>query len=223
MSINGVIFDFNGTLFWDTEKNDVAWRQIAKNLSGKEITDEEFKNLHGKTNSDTIEHLTGKKPDNETLNKVVQEKESLYRDLCKQDSENFKLAPGATEFLDFLKEKNIPVTIATSSEITNLRFFIKEFDLKNWFDISKIVFDDGTFKGKPEPDIYIKAAKAIDIPTEECLIFEDAISGITSARKAGVGKIIAVSSANNYEALKKAEGVNEVIKDFYQVNKDYFQ
>jgi beta-phosphoglucomutase-like phosphatase (HAD superfamily) len=106
-------------------------------------------------------------------------------------------------FIKFIKyhrkENNIPVTIATSSEITNPRFFIKEFDLKKWLDISKIIFDDGTFKGKPEPDIYIKAAKAakaIGIPIEECLVFEDAVSGITSARKAVIGKIIRCNRSN---------------------------
>lgn len=223
MNIRGVIFDFNGTLFWDTDKQENAWREFAKSLSGREITDDEFKNhFHGKTNKDIIEYLTEEIPDNETLYKLTQEKESLYRKLCKQDIENFKLAPGAIKLLDFLKEENIPITIATASEITNVRFFIEEFNLENWFDTSKIVFDDSSFRGKPEPDIYLKAAQIINVPVEQCLVFEDAVSGITSAHRANIGKIIAIAPMEEHNDINKVEGVAEVIPNFYNVKKYYF-
>lgn len=223
MRISGVIFDFNGTLFWDSDKQELAWRRFAEKLCNRKISDDEFKMyFHGRTNSSIIEYLTGEKPDKETLDRLTQEKEEIYRGLCKQDTDNFKLAPGAVELLDFLHNNNIPITIATASEITNVKFFIKEFNLDKWFDTSKIVFDDGTFKGKPEPDIYLKAADKINISPNKCLVIEDAISGITAAKRANIGKIIAIVPKDKHDEFSKIDGVSQVIETFNEIDRNIF-
>ena len=191
--MKGIIFDFNGTLFWDSEIQENAWKTFGTKLSGRNITDEEFNTyFHGRTNKDTLEYLTERVLTDKEVNELAQQKESIYRDLCKSDLNKFKLAPGVERYLDYLKENNIPFTIATASEINNANFFIKEFQLDKWFDISKIVYDDGTFRGKPEPDIYLKASEALNIQPDNCIVFEDASSGIKSAKSAGVKEIIAV-------------------------------
>ncbi len=191
--MKGIIFDFNGTLFWDSEIQENAWKTFGKKLSGRDITDEEFNTyFHGRTNKDTLEYLKKRELTEEEVNELAQQKESIYRDLCKSDLSKFKLAPGVERYLNYLKENNIPFTIATASEINNVNFFIKEFQLDKWFDISKIVYDDGTFRGKPEPDIYLKASEALNIQPDNCIVFEDALSGVQSAQRAGVKEIIAV-------------------------------
>ena len=191
--MKGIIFDFNGTLFWDSEIQENAWKTFGTKLSGRNITDEEFNTyFHGRTNKDTLEYLTERVLTDKEVNELAQQKESIYRDLCKSDLNKFKLAPGVERYLDYLKENNIPFTIATASEINNVNFFIKEFQLDKWFDISKIVYDDGTFRGKPEPDSYLKASEALNIQPDNCIVFEDASSGIKSAKSAGVKEIIAV-------------------------------
>lgn len=191
--MKGIIFDFNGTLFWDSEIQENAWKTFGTKLSGRNITDEEFNTyFHGRTNKDTLEYLTERVLTDKEVNELAQQKESIYRDLCKSDLNKFKLAPGVERYLDYLKENNIPFTIATASEINNVNFFIKEFQLDKWFDIIKIVYDDGTFRGKPEPDIYLKASEALNIQPDNCIVFEDALSGVQSAQRAGVKKIIAV-------------------------------
>lgn len=191
--MKGIIFDFNGTLFWDSKIQENAWKTFGTKLSGRNITDEEFNTyFHGRTNKDTLEYLTERVLTDKEVNELAQQKESIYRDLCKSDLNKFKLAPGVERYLDYLKENNIPFTIATASEINNVNFFIKEFQLDKWFDIIKIVYDDGTFRGKPEPDIYLKASEALNIQPDNCIVFEDALSGVQSAQRAGVKEIIAV-------------------------------
>lgn len=191
--MKGIIFDFNGTLFWDSEIQENAWKTFGTKLSERNITDEEFNTyFHGRTNKDTLEYLTERVLTDKEVNELAQQKESIYRDLCKSDLNKFKLAPGVERYLDYLKENNIPFTIATASEINNVNFFIKEFQLDKWFDIIKIVYDDGTFRGKPEPDIYLKASEALNIQPDNCIVFEDALSGVQSAQRAGVKEIIAV-------------------------------
>ena len=210
--MKGIIFDFNGTLFWDSEIQEEAWKSFGKELLGRDITEAEFNTyFHGRTNKDTLEYLTGRKLTKDEIDELAQRKETIYRNLCKSKPNEFKLAPGVEKYLDFLKENDFCFTIATASEINNVNFFIKELNLDKWFDINKIVYDDGTFKGKPEPDIYLKAAEKLELPANNCIVFEDALSGVKSAKSAGAYKIIAVvpeGRKNQFEDEKDISVIN---------------
>lgn len=215
MNYLGVIFDFNGTLFFDGDKQEESWRIFSKQLRGHAFSDEELQNLmHGRTNKTLIEYLLGYSVDDDKLFKLSDEKEKIYRYMCVNDPENLKLAPGAIELLDYLKENQIPYTIATASGKENVLFYMETLELHKWFDFDKIVFDDGSFLGKPEPDIYLKAATKIGVKPENCIVIEDAISGIESAYRANIGKIIAIGPESKHENLRKIKGVSTVISNF---------
>lgn len=219
----GIIFDFNGTLFFDSEKHLEAWREFSTRLRDQAFTDEEMREyMFGRTNEDIIAYLIGKKPDAKMVKTFAKEKEAVYREMCRKDCENTKLAPGAIEFLNYLKENNIPHTIATMSEKDNVDFYIDEFKLSKWFDIEKIVYSDGTLKGKPAPDIYIKAAEKIGLKPEECIVVEDAVSGIESARAAGIGKIVAIASMESEDLYKNIPAVSQIIKNFDEIDRSIF-
>ena len=81
--------------------------------------------MFGRTNEDIIAYLIGKRPAPELVEKLAKEKESVYRDMCRKDYQNTILAPGAIDFLNYLKENNIPRTIATMSEKDNVDFYIE--------------------------------------------------------------------------------------------------
>ena len=150
-------------------------------------------------------------------------RKALYRKRCLLEPEKFKLAPGAVEFLDYLKENNIPRTIATMSEWDNVEFYINNFNLENWFEIDRIVYSDGTIPGKPAPDIFEIAADKIDLAPKDCVVIEDAIAGIKSAQGAGIGKIIAIASLEPIEFYQKINGLDGIIKDFYEIDKSIFE
>lgn len=222
--MKGIIFDFNGTLYWDSQLHYDAWREYSKLLRGVEFTDEEMRDkMFGHTNEDIIEYAIGKKPTKEMVEKYGKEKEALYRKRCLLDPENFKLAPGAVKFLDFLKENNIPRTIATMSEWDNVEFYIKEFHLENWFDLDKIVYSDGTIPGKPAPDIFQIAAQRINLNPKDCVVVEDAIAGIKSAKSAKIGKIIAIASLEPIEFYEQIDGVESIIKNFDEFDRNIFK
>ncbi len=217
----GIIFDFNGTLFFDSEKHLEAWREFSKRVRDHAFTDEEMRDyMFGRTNEDILAYLLGRKPEPELVGQLAQEKEAVYREMCRKDKENTVLAPGAVEFLDYLKENNIPTTIATMSEKNNVDFFIEEFNLAKWFELDKIVFDDGNIKGKPAPDIYLKAAKNLGLKPEECIVVEDAVSGIEAARAAGIGKIIAIASMESEDLYKNIPAVSQIIKNFDEIDRN---
>ena len=220
MQYKGIIFDFNGTLFWDSEKHLEAWREFSKRVRPYPFTDDEMRQyMFGRTNEDILAYLIGKRPSPELVKKLAQEKEAVYRQMCRDDAENTHLAPFAEEFLDYLTENNIPRTIATMSDKNNVDFYIEEFNLTKWFDISKIVYDDGNIKGKPAPDIYLKAAANLGLAPEECVVVEDALSGIESAKNAKIGKIIAIASMEPVSFYKNIPAVSEVITDFSDFKK----
>ncbi len=223
MKYKGIIFDFNGTLLFDSEKHYQAWRVYSKQLRGYSFTDDEMrKYMFGRTNEDIIAYAIGKRPDSKLCERLAKEKESVYRDMCRKDRENFKLAPYAEEFLDYLCEKNIPHTIATMSEKDNVDFYIEEFKLEKWFDLDKIVYSNGKIPGKPAPDIYQIAAKNIGLEPKDCIVVEDAISGIDSAAAAGIGKIIAIASVESIELYKQQPAVSQIIKDYRDIDRELF-
>jgi HAD superfamily hydrolase (TIGR01509 family) len=216
--IKAVIFDFNGVLFWDSHLHDKAWKEYSKELRGTEFTDKELNEImRGRTNKDIVEYLLGKELDIDEAIKYSDHKEEIYREMCLQMGEDLKLSPGAIGFLNYLKKNDIPHTIATSSEINNLNFFWLTFELGKWFNLNNIAYDDGTVRGKPQPDLYLKAADNLKIKPEYCTVFEDAKSGITAAHNANVGQIIALTTKENQADFKDLPGVTDVILDFQEV------
>ena len=221
--MRGIIFDFNGTLFWDSELHYDAWRIFSEKLRGYPFTDDEMrKYMFGRTNRDIIEYCTGKTPSDDMVKKLAYEKESLYRDQCLKSPEMFNLADGAVEFLDWLKANNIPMTIATMSEWQNVEFYIKEFKLERWFDLDKIVYSDGKIKGKPDPEIYQIAAQKLNLEPKDCVVIEDAVSGIESAHRAGIGKIIAIASLESHELYEQFDYLYQIIDGFDEIDKRIF-
>lgn len=222
--MQGIIFDFNGTLFFDSHMHYEAWRIYSKKLRGREFTDDEMrKYMFGRTNADIIEYAIGEKPSLELVEKLAKEKEAMYRKMCLNDKAHFVLSPGAENFLDYLKEKNIPRTIATMSEWDNVEFYIKEFKLEKWFNLEKIVYSNGKIPGKPAPDIYEIAAKNLNLNPKDCIVVEDAISGINAAYSANIGMIIAIASVESDSLYKEIPYVNQIIHNFDEIDKRIFE
>lgn len=220
MNYKGVIFDFNGTLFWDSQMHYDAWLKMSEILRGTPFNDYEMiHHMFGRTNANIMEYAMGRKPTPEEVEKYSTEKELIYLEMCEKNKQEVKFAKGVEKFLDYLCENNIPHTIATMSEKINVDYYIKVFNLAKWFDLDKIVYSNGKIKGKPAPDIYLIAADKINLAPKDCVVFEDALSGINAAHSAGIGKIIGVASKEPVEFYKSIDCVSDVITDFNGIEK----
>ena len=187
----GIIFDFNGTLFFDTEQHEQAWREYVKQLSGRDITDDEFRYcIHGRTNADILRYFLHNGLTDKEIERHSEAKEEVYRRLCMKMGDKLHLADGACEMLDRLKAAGVHMAVATSSGRSNTQFYIKRFDLWRWFNQNTFIYNDGSVPGKDMP------------------------SGIESAVSAGAGRVIAVASSLSHEFLASVSGVDEVIPDF---------
>ena len=173
-------------------------------------------NLHGRTNKEILNFFISDSLSDEEINKLSFEKEAYYRELCLKDSKNLKLTNGLTDVLDALKSQNIPITIATATVKENLEFYFDVFELGKWFDFENLVYDNGTFPGKPSPDIFLIASQKLNLKPENCLVVEDAYSGILAAQKAHIGKIIAIDPfGKNFDLFSKNNMCKDgLIKDF---------
>jgi beta-phosphoglucomutase len=224
MPYSGIIFDFNGVLFWDSALHEQAWRDFTVQVRGYPFTAEEMTHyVLGRPNAFILEYVFGRQLAADEIHRRTQEKEARYRQLCLALGADFKLSPGAVELFDFLVAHDIPHTIATASEQVNVNFFCAHLRLAQWFEPAKIVLDDGLLPNKPEPDIYLKAAEKIGLAPAECMVVEDSVSGICAARRAGIGKIYALGPPAKHAELAAVEGVNAVITQLGEIPTELFK
>lgn len=218
MTYQGIIFDFNGVLWRDSQLQEQAWREFARKQFGIGLTDEIMaKEVHGRNNKHTLEFLAGISLDNHQVDQLSGQKEALYRSLCLAQGDGFRLSPGAVELLDGLRANGIPCTIATASGQDNLLFFFDHLQLERWFEPQRIIFDDGIRPGKPSPDFYLQAAKKLRLQPVDCVVIEDSISGIQSARSAGIGYIIAMVSEGSNLDSNSNKGIDQVVENLAQI------
>ena len=212
--IKGVLFDFNGTLFYDSDKHILAFQRFQEKHGLRVMSAEEIAKLtFGRTNSDIFAFFFNG-ASCEELDAYALAKEADYRQICLEAPQTFKLADGVVEMLDWLKNNGIPFNIATGSGIENVEFYYKEFGLDRWISADTIVYNDYTLRGKPEPDFYIEAARRIGLVPSECIVFEDALSGFVSAKAAGAGAIYALLAPNDAELLTGGVNIDGEIRDF---------
>lgn len=127
-------------------------------------------------------------------------------------SSDITLKDGVVEFLDFLKKSNIKIGLATSNSTELLEASLKFNKIYDYFDA--ITITDEVSIGKHEPDVYLLAAKKLNVKPEECIVFEDILPAVKGAKKAGM-KVIAVedecSVLDKDEIIKNSDGF---INDF---------
>jgi HAD superfamily hydrolase (TIGR01509 family) len=220
---SGIIFDFNGVLWWDNRLQEESWRDFSAGLRGTPLSDLEMaQDVHGRNGRYTLELLAGRALSGQEVEELTEQKEIIYRRLCLEQGENFRLSPGAESLLNFLVAQNIPHTIATASARPNVEFFIQQLDLGRWFDLDQIVYDDGTMAGKPAPDFYLAAAGRLNLPPERCVVVEDSLSGMQAAHAAGIGRVIALTGDGGHAQRGAIPPDTVQIRDLSELDRTLF-
>lgn len=215
MKFKGVVFDFNGTLLWDTKYHNQAFDLFLEQHNIVLTDEEKSVKIYGKSNADIMRDVFDRTLTDAEVKEFSIEKELIYQHLIVN---NLHFAEGAEELFEYLKAHNIPFCIATSSDFLNVEFYFREMQLERWFSPEWVLFNDGTLKGKPEPDLFLKAADRLQLNTSELVIFEDSKAGIKAAENAGAGKIYIVNSMND----DFSDFEHEVIFNFNQTDKSLF-
>lgn len=217
--INSLIFDFNGTMFFDAAIQKDAWGQFLKESFNLKMTESEFQHhIAGRNNRYTFEYYAQRPITDAELATMSAAKEKIYCELCLSQPADFQLAPGLAGFLDDCHAQGIKLNIATASERPNVAFFFKYLNLARWFDIDQVALNDFSLPGKPAPDIFLKAIANVGASQAESAIFEDSVSGIQAANRAQAGQVVLVVDPQTPPiSLPTDLRVDHQISDYYRI------
>lgn len=203
-----VIFDMDGVLVDSNPFHKIALKQFCS-AHGHELTEEQLRQkIYGRTNRDWIINLFGN-ISADRIREFADEKERLFRQLYEND---IKPMRGLLPFLDLLEKNEIAKAIATSAPRANVDFTLQKTGTGRYFPI--ILDDTFVTHGKPNPEIYVKTAKALGMPPERCIVIEDSLSGIEAGRASGA-RVIGITSTHKQAEMPLA---NYVIDNFTQLN-----
>lgn len=207
--IQGVIFDFNGTLFLDNDKHVKAWSRISRELRGRDITEDELQTyMNGRPNKAIVAYLSRNQISDEEAEQLSLKKEQYYREYCQEDTEHFHLIQGAAELFSELKKREIPFTIASASIKPNIDFFVRSFHLDQWIRPEDIVYDDGTYADKTE--MFRKAAAILQVPVENITVIEDSLAGVEASLACGIQDIRIMNSGHIASQVKAFPQVRQI-------------
>ena len=216
--MKAVLLDFNGTLFFDSGFHAEAWAEIYRELHPDEDDGPDGSFYLGPRNDVLIERIAPWLSPEERQ-EVSRHKEALYRNICKENPHQVQLVNGAEEFLNKLKESEIPFILASASIKDNVDFYFETFALERWFDKESCVYDDGTYADKGE--MHKEAAKRLGVELSECVVIEDSISAITHAKENGAGCIIGIGSEEAKDKILQL-GVDHFVHDFTEIDFEWF-
>ena len=204
MSDFAVIFDMDGVIVHTNPHHEIAITQFCAD-HGIQLNELTFQHkIYGRTNRDWITNVFGDLTE-EQVHAYASEKEALFRKIYEPD---IKPVTGLVQFLDLLVTNNIPRAIATSAPPENVDFVLDKTGLRKYFET--ILDERMVLHGKPNPEIYLKTAKALGFPNNQCIVIEDSLSGVTAGRKSG-SKVIGITTTHTREELTET---NFVIQDF---------
>lgn len=204
-----LIFDMDGVIVENHEWHFRAWIEFCRQY-GITLTQEEFyTKIFGGTNHDLLTRLFEGSLSNDDIERMGEEKEAIYREMY---APHIQPVPGVVEFIGLARDKGIKTALATSAPSSNVSFTLEHTNLSGSFDI---IVDSSHIKhGKPHPEIYLKAASHLNLEPRQCIVFEDSLSGITSALSAGCN-VIGVATTLPAAELTMA---HHIITDFTEHN-----
>ena len=181
MGKKAVIFDMDGVIF-DTEKVYLdIWIEVFEKY-GYKMTKELYITVMGTGRKNVIKTFLENFGDDLPIEKMYEEKDNQLFYII--ENQGIPLKKGVKELFSMLKEKNYKIALATSAKRDRVEKQIKDKWLKESFDA--IVCGDDVEKGKPSPDIFLKAAKEIDVEAKDCFVVEDSPAGIKAAFSGGM-------------------------------------
>ena len=199
------IFDMDGVIIHSNPFHKIALHQFCEKY-GYHLTEDQLRNrIYGRTNKQWITNLFERELGTEELHQFAEEKEGLFRELYKND---IVALPGLEDFLKKMDAQKIERAIGTSAPRSNVDFVMAKTHLGKYFPT--ILDDSFVTHGKPHPEIYLKCAAALGFAPENCIVFEDSLSGVAAGKAAGA-KVVGVATTHTHEELSDTD---LVISDF---------
>jgi beta-phosphoglucomutase len=203
--IRGVVFDFDGVIVNSHPVHKNAWKRFLGSV-GRTASEEDLKFvMDGRKRDDILQHFLGDL-DPELIRSYGHRKEQLFRD----EAGDVQTIDGLLTFLEDLEDAGMAMGIASSGSRSRVNFLLDRLNLKKHFQV--VVTGDEVKKGKPDPSVFLKAAQDLHLDPCELLAFEDAVSGVQSAKLAGM-RCVGIAQPDRASVLLDS-GADHVVPDF---------
>ncbi|PWD99284.1 beta-phosphoglucomutase [Marinilabilia rubra] len=195
--IKACIFDLDGVIVDTARYHFIAWKALADEL-GFDFTEKDNERLKGvsrMTSLDILLEIGGLDLPKEKKEELAKRKNEHYRSFILEMTPD-EILPGAMKFIKELKDNDLKIALGSASK--NAMTILDRLELTSWFD----AVIDGTkvSNAKPDPEVFLKGAEALNLPPSECVVFEDAEAGVEAALAGGM-KCVGIGSP---EVLGKA-------------------
>jgi beta-phosphoglucomutase family hydrolase len=197
MAIQAVIFDMDGTLVDTTELEYKAWHRMMQE-QGVEFTHEEYIKALGAKGSEIVKnHLDWEE---EAIQEILQNKERYFKELVAQHG--LELIPGVKKVLQDIQQIPLKMALATGASRKKLEFVLEKLPIAQYFDA--MITADDTQIGKPDPEVFLNAAKKLGVAPDSCIVMEDARNGAEAAKRGGM-LCIAITTTRGKDQLQQAD------------------
>ena len=209
----GIIFDLDGVIVDTAKYHYLAWKKLANQL-GFEFSQEQnelFKGVSRKRCLDILLEMGNLSASQEQKNVWMIEKNNDYLAYIKKMDDS-EILPDVPKILTLLKENAIPIALGSASK--NALPILEKVGLAHFFDV--IVDGNNVTKAKPDPEVFLMAAKKMNLSPSNCIVFEDAVAGIEAANAANMISI----GIGEKKVLSQA---NYIFKDFTEISIDFMK
>lgn len=197
----GAIFDWDGVILDSSKHHEEGWVRLSREVA-LPLPGDHFRRGFGMRNEHIIPEILGWTKEPSRITELSLRKEELYREIVKEWG--VIPLPGVVEWLHALQRARVPCVIASSTHRLNVTTALPRLGLDDFF--SDMVTSENVKQGKPHPEVFLSASKRLGIPPSRCVVFEDALVGITAARAAGI-RVVAVATTHPPDELAHADRV----------------
>ena len=192
-----VIWDMDGVIVDTAPYHFRSWYEVFKRR-GVNFTEKDFRLRFGQRNDFIIQATLGNVP-SEEMEAIALDKETIFRNLMR---DRVRALPGAVELIKSLAEHGFRNALASSAPPGNIKLLIGSLGLNDYFDV--IVSGHEVAESKPSPQVFLLAARRLGVRQENCIVIEDAITGVAAAKRAGM-HCVAVTTTNSRAKLAEAD------------------
>jgi beta-phosphoglucomutase family hydrolase len=208
------IFDMDGTIVDNMDFHTKSWIAFFERRGQIIDPDEFFRATAGRQGKEIMRRYLGDDLPDDVIATLNDEKESVYRELYEPHRQTVH---GFDELVVLAKQKHVALAVATAAPNANITFTLDGLDLRKHFDA--IVGAADVARGKPNPDVFLEAARRCDVAPEHCIVFEDAPLGVEAARRAGMRAVV-LTTTLPAEAFAEFDNVIHIAKDFSELTVD---
>ena len=197
----GVVFDWDGVVVDSAPQHEASWERLAAE-EGLDLPQAHFQRGFGRRNDYIIPQVLGWTRNPVEIERLSRRKEVLYRECLR--ATNMTPLPGVRKLLESLRNSGVCCAVGSSTERKNVEMVVDLLRLNGFFDA--IVTAEDVTHGKPDPEVFIKAARAIQCEPHSCVVIEDTEPGLRAARRAGM-YALAVATTHRETDLPSADRV----------------